>query len=57
MRETTIDDRRAELRGLLDRIQAHPERDHTAERRRVVVFQAMLRAHDHAGTPAWETSA
>ena len=42
MHETTMEDRRKELRVLLDKIAAHPEQDLTEERRRVAVLQAMV---------------
>lgn len=48
MQETTIDDRKRELRGLLDQITAHPERAYTEERKRVAVLQGMLVAHEKA---------
>jgi len=51
MTETTIEDRTRELRTLLDRIGAHPERAWTEERRRVAVLQRMLAAA-HAGEHA-----
>ena len=44
MTETTIEDRARELRGLLDLIEAHPERAWTEERRRVAVLQRLLAA-------------
>jgi len=44
MTETTIEDRERELRTLLDRIEAHPERAWTEERRRVAVLQRLLAA-------------
>lgn len=44
MTETTIEDRERELRALLDRIEAHPERAWTEERRRVAVLQRLLAA-------------
>lgn len=43
MHETTEEDRRKELRVLLDRIQQHPERDWSEERKRVAVLQQMLK--------------
>lgn len=48
MQETTIDDRKRELRNLLDQITAHPERPYTEERKRVAVLQGMLAAHEKA---------
>ncbi len=44
MTETTIEDRQRELRALLDRIEAHPERAWSEERERVAVLQRMLAA-------------
>ena len=49
--ETTIEDRTRELRGLLDRIEAHPERAWEEERRRVAVLQRLLAA-ESAAVPA-----
>ena len=51
MTETTIEDRTRELRGLLDRIEAHPERAWEEERRRVAVLQRLLAA-ESAAAPA-----
>jgi hypothetical protein len=48
MQDTTIEDRKKELRTLLDRIEAHPERDFAEERKRVAVLQGMLLAHEKA---------
>lgn len=45
MRETTMEDRRHELANLLDTIARHPERDWSAERRRLVVLKEMLAGH------------
>lgn len=42
MQETTMDDRKNELRHLLDQMDAHPERDWAEERQRVAVLRAML---------------
>tara|TARA_A100001391_G_scaffold95213_3_gene63111 strand:- start:27461 stop:27607 length:147 start_codon:yes stop_codon:yes gene_type:complete len=39
---TTAEDRRKELKVLLDKIAAHPERDTTAERERVAVLKKVL---------------
>lgn len=47
MTETTIADRERELRTLLERIAAHPEREWTGERQRVAVLQRQLAA-EHA---------
>lgn len=48
MQETTIADRKKELRTLLDRISAHPEKPFSEERKRVAVLQGMLLAHEKA---------
>jgi len=48
MRETTPEDRRKELRSLIDRIEAHPERDWTDERRRIAILQSKLAAEESA---------
>ncbi|MEN7537948.1 hypothetical protein [Aurantiacibacter flavus] len=40
--ETTDEDRRKELKVLLDKIAAHPEHDMTAERERVAVLKRVL---------------
>ncbi|WP_136694447.1 M20 family metallopeptidase [Alteraurantiacibacter aquimixticola] len=48
MQETTIEDRKKELRSLLDQIEAHPEKAFTEERKRVAVLQNMLAAHEKA---------
>lgn len=42
MIETTTQHREQELRSLLDQIAAHPERDWSAERQRIVVLREML---------------
>lgn len=47
MTETTMEDRQRELRALLDRIEAHPERAWTEERERIAVLQRLLAA-EHA---------
>lgn len=47
--ETTMDDRRRELRGLLDQIERHPERGWAAERKRVAILQRLLAAEETAG--------
>ncbi|MCB2014271.1 MAG: hypothetical protein R3E11_11005 [Sphingobium sp.] len=44
----TIDDRKKELRTLLDNIRARPSHDWSAERRRIVVLQQMIAEHKHA---------
>ena len=48
MQPTTNDDRRRELRRLLDEISAHPERAWTEERERVAVLQRLLAAEEAA---------
>lgn len=48
MQPTTMEDRRKELRSLLDQMQAHPERDWTEEKRRVNVLREMLTAQADA---------
>jgi len=48
MQETTIDDRRNELKELLRQIEAAPSRDWTEERKRVVVLRTMIAEHDKA---------
>ncbi|MGD9811761.1 MAG: hypothetical protein AB7U35_10580 [Sphingobium sp.] len=42
MTPVTIDDRRNELRALLNRIRAFPSQDWTRERQRVVVLNHMV---------------
>lgn len=44
MEQMTAEHRHNELRGLLDRIEAHPERPWTEERKRVAVLQSKLLA-------------
>lgn len=46
METVTIDDRRKELRALLDRIRANPSHDMTSERERVVILNEMIAAHE-----------
>jgi len=46
MQETTTQDRKNELRKLLDQIEAHPEKPFTEERKRVAVLQNMLLAQE-----------
>jgi hypothetical protein len=50
MIETTIEDRERELRSLLDRIAAYPERAWTDERQRVAVLQRLLAAEEASAT-------
>ncbi|HTN15748.1 MAG TPA: hypothetical protein VL094_13170 [Sphingomonadaceae bacterium] len=45
MQPVTMEDRRKELRSLLERIEAHPERDWTEEKARANVLREML-AHE-----------
>ena len=52
MQPVTIEDRKKELRTLLDQIQARPSHDWTAERERVVVLQRMIEAHEQQKHPA-----
>ena len=42
MTPVTIDDRRKELRTLLEQIRTHPSRDWTRERQRVAVLNRMI---------------
>jgi hypothetical protein len=48
MTETTFEDRTRELRSLLERIAAHPERAWSEERERVAVLQRLLAAEPAA---------
>ena len=48
MHQTTTEDRRKELRSLLDQIEAHPERDWTEARQRIAVLQSKLAAEEAA---------
>jgi hypothetical protein len=48
MQETTIEDRKAELRHLLAEIEAHPERDWSEARRRIAVLKEMVKNHESA---------
>lgn len=48
MQDTTQADRERELRSLLDRIAAHPDKPWTHERARVAVLQTMLAAEEKA---------
>ena len=52
MNPVTIDDRKKELRVLLDQIQTQPSRDWTAERERVIVLQHMILAEKAKGEAA-----
>ncbi|HTH27233.1 MAG TPA: hypothetical protein VL918_02040 [Sphingobium sp.] len=44
MDPVTLDDRKKELRVLLEQIQARPSHDWTRERQRIVVLQEMIAA-------------
>ncbi|MBO9576325.1 MAG: hypothetical protein J7494_11345 [Sphingobium sp.] len=44
MSPVTIEDRKKELRALLDKMRAEPSRDWTWERERIVVLQGMIAA-------------
>ena len=46
MTPVTIEDRKKELRVLLDLLQAHPERDWTQERQRIIVLNEMIAADE-----------
>lgn len=46
MEPVTIEDRKKELRALLDQIQARPSQDWVNERARIVVLQQMIAAHE-----------
>ena len=50
MQAVTEGDRRKEVRSLLDQIQAHPERDWTAARRRLATLNKLI-----AGAPRSRT--
>jgi len=52
MDPVTIDDRKKELHMLLAQMQAHPSRDWTRERERVVVLQRMIAAEERQKTGA-----
>jgi hypothetical protein len=52
MDSVSIDDRKKELRTLLDLIQTSPSRDWTDERARVVVLQRMIAADEAHKTHA-----
>ncbi|HSG34878.1 MAG TPA: hypothetical protein VLA37_10110 [Sphingomonadaceae bacterium] len=52
MHETTMEDRKAELASLLEKIKAAPEGQWTAERERIAVLQRQLAAHEKAGNDA-----
>ena len=51
MQPVTTEDRKKELRTLLDQIQARPSHDWTAERDRIVVLQRMIDADEHRTHP------
>lgn len=46
MEPVTMDDRKKELQALLAQIQAHPSRDWSRERERIVVLQQMIGAEE-----------
>lgn len=48
MQETTIEDRRHELKELLEAMKAQPSRDWTEERKRVAVLQRMVEGNHPA---------
>ena len=48
MQPVTIDDRKKELRALLDKIQARPSHDWSAERKRIMVLNQMIAGHAKA---------
>ncbi|MCB2065507.1 MAG: hypothetical protein KDE15_02575 [Erythrobacter sp.] len=48
MQDTTAQDRRNELKSLLERIHAHPEHAFVEERKRVAVLQSLLRSQENA---------
>ena len=45
MKPVTVDDRKKELRALLDQMRRQPSRQWQEERRRVLVLQSMIAAH------------
>lgn len=45
MKPVTIEDRKAELRTLLETIKAHPEQDWMQERARVRILNEMIAGH------------
>ncbi len=49
MEPRTMEDRRTELRMLLNQIQAQPERDWTEERKRIAVLNQMLASEGKEG--------
>lgn len=48
MKETTMEDRRRELKALLDQMEAHPERDWSGEKQRANVLREMIAAEASA---------
>ena len=48
MQPVTIDDRKRELRQLLEKIRARPSHDWSAERKRIVVLNQMIAGHAKA---------
>lgn len=51
MQAVTEEDRRKEVRALLDQIQAHPERDWSEVRRRIATLNHLI-AQEHVATPS-----
>ena len=49
MQETSMNDRKAELAGLLEKVKAQPNRAWKAERARIAVLERQLAAHEKAG--------
>lgn len=52
MDPVTIENRKAELRTLLNQIEAAPSRDWSRERQRIVVLQQMIAADEARQAPA-----
>ncbi|HEY1125452.1 MAG TPA: hypothetical protein VGE65_07445 [Sphingobium sp.] len=46
MTPVTLDDRKKELRALLDTIKAHPEHDWTQARERIRILNEMIAGHE-----------
>ena len=51
MQAVTEQDRRKEVRVLIEQIQAHPERDWSAARRRIATLNHLI-AQEHVATPS-----
>ncbi len=45
MQQTTLEDRKKELRTLLEQIEQHPEKDWSEQKKRVAVLREMV-AHE-----------